>query len=97
MIMAETSRQLVHKLEPDGIKIHREGNLNTKNSLQISFQRTVRVSDNDTTNGLPPSLGNFPVFETSAYDSLPKAMEAKGGYFIHMHRMYTYHTIRETN
>lgn len=82
----ETSRQLVHKLGPEGITIHRDGPSVTKSSLEICFERTVRVSDNGTTNELPPSLGNFPVFETSAYKRLPTAMKAKGGYFIPMYR-----------
>jgi hypothetical protein len=83
------SSQLVHRLGPEGIEIHREGTAGTNNSLEICFERTVRVSDNDTTNDLPPDLGNFPVFETSAYESLPQAMKAKGGYFIPMYRKYT--------
>jgi len=87
----ETSRQLVHKLGPEGIKVHREGNAYKKSSLEICFQRTVRVSDNNTTNDLPPDLGEFPVFEASAYESLPKAMKAKGGYLIPMHRAYIFY------
>jgi hypothetical protein len=69
--MFKTPRQLVHELVPEGITIHREGDLKIASSLQVSFQRTVRVSDNNTTNKLPPSLGNFPLFETSDYENLP--------------------------
>jgi hypothetical protein len=84
---SETSCQLVHKLGSEGIKIHREGISDTNSSLEICFERTTRVSDNGTTNELPPELGNFPVFETSVYKSLTEAMKAKGGYFIPMYRM----------
>lgn len=86
--MSETRRQLVHKLGSKGITIHRDGNLNNRSSLEICFERTIRVSDNGTTNDLPPDLGNLPVFETSDYEGLPKAMKAKGGYFIPMYRTY---------
>jgi hypothetical protein len=55
--------------------------------LWISFERTVRVSDNDSENNLPPSLGQFPIFDTSAYKkTLPPVIAAKGGYFLPMHR-----------
>lgn len=91
---SETSRQLVHKLGPQGIKIHREGSSVTKSSLEICFERTVRVSDNGTTNELPPGLGNFSVFETSAYKGLPEPMKAKGGYFIPMYRTYNVCSLR---
>lgn len=86
---SETSPQLVHKLGPKGIKIHREGMSDTQSSLEISFERTIRVSDNNTTNNLPPSLGSFPLFEASAYKGLPSVMRAKGGYFFPMHRKWT--------
>jgi len=83
--MSELSRQLVHELQLTGINIHRK-DLSSAGSLQVSFVRTVRVSDNNTTNNLPPSLGNFPIFESSRYTKLPVAMKAKGGYFFPMHR-----------
>jgi hypothetical protein len=88
-IMSDKPRQLVHELQPTGIVIHRDGDLSSANSLQVSFQRTIRVSDNNnTTNMLPPSLGSFPLFESSAHKSLPSAMRAKGGYFFPMHRKW---------
>lgn len=86
--MSNKSRQLVHELQPTGIVIHRGGDLSSANSLQVSFQRTIRVSDNNTTNRLPPSLGKFPLFEASAHKGLPSAMRAKGGYFFPMHRKW---------
>ncbi|GAB7330087.1 hypothetical protein MBLNU13_g01764t1 [Cladosporium sp. NU13] len=84
--MSETHRQLVHNLVSEGIMIHRDGNLNNRSSLEICFERTIRVSDNGSTNDLPSDLGNIEVFETSDYESLPKAMKAKGGYFIPMYQ-----------
>jgi hypothetical protein len=57
--------------------------------LSISFQRTIRVSDNGSTNDLPPNLGSFPLFKASDYnETLPSQMAAKGGYFLPIHRKY---------
>lgn len=85
--MAELSHQLVQQLASDSsIKVRREGNLLKKRNLEISFNRTLRVSDNNTINYLPPSLGNFPLFKVSDYEGIPAAMKAKGGYFLPMHR-----------
>lgn len=55
--------------------------------LEISFQRTVRVADNNKVNNLPPSLGKFPIYDTADFkQTLPPHMIAKGGYFIPMYR-----------
>jgi hypothetical protein len=86
--MSDQARYLVHELHSDGISIRRKGSASHAGALQVSFERTVRVSDNDTENDLPPGLGSFPLFEASAYKDLPSAMKAKGGYFLPMHRMY---------
>jgi hypothetical protein len=70
------------------IEIYREGDRTPGRSLKVSFQRTVRVSDNGSTNHLPPSFGTFPLYTTSDYEksyTLPEAMKAKGGYFLPMH------------
>jgi hypothetical protein len=56
-------------------------------TLEISFKRTVRVSDNGETNALPPSLGSFPIYSTEKYASkLPTYMAGKKGFFIPMYR-----------
>ncbi|WP_257067767.1 hypothetical protein, partial [Campylobacter jejuni] len=69
------------------IKVDREW---PESGLSIGFQRTIRVSDNDSTNDLPPSLGSFPLFRTCDYkETLPSQMEAKGGYFLPMHRKFS--------
>lgn len=69
------------------ISIHREGETAQPHSLRVNFKRTIRVSDNNTTNALPPSLGDFPLYNVADYKStLPSAMTAKGGYFLPMHR-----------
>ena len=71
----------------DSIKISRKVNGNFTQSLSVSFQRTVRVSDNGATNELPPSLGAFSLYATAAFaQSLPQQMVAKGGYFFPMYR-----------
>lgn len=53
----------------------------------MSFQRTVRVSDNGFTNSLPPSLGTLPLYQTSSYGtSMPDHLQRKGGFFLPMYR-----------
>ncbi|KAF4961782.1 hypothetical protein FSARC_10078 [Fusarium sarcochroum] len=55
--------------------------------LSISFQRTVRVPDNDDSNDLPPDLGSFPLHKVDDYaDKLPVNMAEKGGIFIPMYQ-----------
>lgn len=55
--------------------------------LSISFQRTVRVADNNKVNDLPPSMGKFPIYDTADYKkTMPQHMSAKGGFFIPMYR-----------
>jgi hypothetical protein len=82
--MSATSRPLVHELVADNkcINIHREGAMTFKNTLQVSFQRTIRVSDNNTTNKLPPSMGCFPLSKVSDCKGLPLEMKTKAGYFF---------------
>jgi hypothetical protein len=89
--MAGTSRQLEHELVFDRIDVFREGCTSLTRVLKVSFKRTIRVSDNNTTNSLPPSLGNFPMSKVSSYSDLPSDMKAKGGYFLPMHRQYILH------
>ncbi|KAF2128768.1 integral membrane protein [Dothidotthia symphoricarpi CBS 119687] len=57
------------------------------NDLKISFQRTIRVPDNNQTSFLPPNLGAFPIKPVSQHvNKLPAAMSAKGGVFFPMHQ-----------
>lgn len=95
--MSTKTRRLVHELshdfskfagpEPTILNIHREGVTSDRRGLQVTFQRTIRVSDNNSTNNLPPSLGAFPLYNVSDYESkLPSDMTARGGYLLPMHR-----------
>ncbi|KAI8721698.1 Ubiquitin-like domain-containing protein [Fusarium sp. LHS14.1] len=53
--------------------------------LEITFHRTVRVPDNFHKNKLPPSLGQFPLFNVSEHAAkLPSVMAQKGGLFFPM-------------
>jgi hypothetical protein len=55
--------------------------------LEISFHRTLRVPDNSDKSKLPPSLGNFPLYNAVDYaKSLPPEMAKKGGVFLPMYR-----------
>lgn len=56
-------------------------------TLQISFQRTIRVPDGDGDSKLPPSMGTFPLYSVANYqDKLPAPMALKGGLFFPMYR-----------
>ena len=82
-------------LQPDAQGLP-QGRMESMADLWISFERTVRVSDNGSENDLPPSLGHFPIFDTSNYEkTLPSPMAAKGGYFLPMHRMFRFHLHRD--
>jgi hypothetical protein len=96
--MSDQSKKLAHELGGyewirgkhynSMIRIYPRGKISSMTDLWVSFERTVRVSDNGNVNSLPPSLGHFPIFNTSNYEkTLPAPMAAKGGYFLPMHRM----------
>lgn len=54
-----------------------------KNALTITFERTLRVPDNNDTNFLPPSLGQFPLFLVQDYaEHLSADMVQRGGVFM---------------
>lgn len=53
--------------------------------LEISFRRTVKVSDNQNASDMPPDLGAFPVYPVACCGKVPDAMRQKGGVFIPMH------------
>lgn len=97
--MSTQGPPLVHKLgqstrhgKEDLIDIRRKGEYAAGRALKVSFQRTLRVSDNGSTNNLPPSCGTFPLYKVSRYQedsTFPESMKAKGGYFMPMHRKYS--------
>jgi hypothetical protein len=57
--------------------------------LFISFQRTVRVPDNQQTSFLPPDCGRFPLKAVSKYATkFCLEMFAKAGVFLPMYRRW---------
>jgi hypothetical protein len=63
----------------------------TVGNLSITFQRTIRVPDNEKTYQLPPGLGAFPIYSVNNYRKRMTAqMTAKGGVFIPMYRKYQF-------
>lgn len=63
------------------------GNQDYPDSLQVSFQRTVRVPDDTKKSDLPPGLGAFPLYSVSAYEkNVPSSMACQGGIFFPMYR-----------
>lgn len=96
--MATETHELIEELVPSGgsqaqydtIDIRRKKDQSGSRSLKVAFQRTCRVSDNGSTNNLPPDMGEFPLFKVSDYkETLPRAMAARGGYFLPMYREYS--------
>ena len=59
---------------------------NTDAAATISFERTLRVPDNQVVNNLPPSLGQFPLFSVADYKMMPEEMAKKGGVFLPMYQ-----------
>jgi hypothetical protein len=56
-------------------------------SCSISFQRTLRIPDDNREYPLPPGLGRFPVEHVDDFsDSLPDAWRRHGGVFIPMYQ-----------
>lgn len=52
----------------------------------ISFQRTLRIPDDNRVHNLPPSLGNFPLAHVDDHAAkLPAAWQKRGGIFLPMH------------
>ena len=59
----------------------------TIDDVNITFQRTIRVPDNQNVSQLPAGLGVFPLEYVSDYAAtLPASMAAKGGIFFQMYR-----------
>ena len=53
----------------------------------VSFQRTLRIPDDNREYPLPPGLGRFPLRHVDDYaDSLPAAWQTHGGVFLPMHQ-----------
>lgn len=53
----------------------------------MTFQRTLRIPDDDNTYPLPPTLGRFPVHQVSDYARrVPSAWKDHGGVFIPMYQ-----------
>ena len=56
-------------------------------ACQVSFQRTLRIPDDNREYPLPPSLGRFPLRHADDYaDGLPSAWKTHGGVFLPMHQ-----------
>ena len=56
-------------------------------TCEISFQRTLRIPDDNREYPLPPGLGRFPLCHVDDYAArLPAAWQAHGGVFLPMHQ-----------
>lgn len=57
------------------------------NRFQITFERTLRIPDDDKTYPLPPSLGHFPIKQVKDYrERVPDDWVEQGGVFIPMYQ-----------
>jgi hypothetical protein len=55
--------------------------------FSVSFERTLRIPDDDRTYPLPPSLGHFPIRRVEDHrDRVPAAWREHGGVFIPMYQ-----------
>jgi hypothetical protein len=55
--------------------------------FQMSFQRTLRIPDDDSIYPLPPGLGEFPIFRIEDFeDRVPTQWKKHGGVFISMYQ-----------
>lgn len=82
-LTAKLTKQSFHRHHNDTIHIE----AGPKQTLDISFQRTVRVPDNKEENFLPPSLGTFPLYSAANFsETLTPEMAMKGGVFFPMYR-----------
>jgi hypothetical protein len=55
--------------------------------LSVSFQRTLRIPDDDKVYPLPPGLGAFPIHRVEDYlDRVPETWSEQGGVFIPMYQ-----------
>jgi len=53
--------------------------------LDITFQRTLRIPDDDRTYPLPPGLGNFPLRHVDDFaDRVPANWRPRGGVMLPM-------------
>ncbi|KAG4435393.1 hypothetical protein IFR05_009136 [Cadophora sp. M221] len=58
-----------------------------KSFLEISFHRTIRVPDDETSYVLPPDHGPFPIYSVRKFqDTLPASMVATGGCLLLMYQ-----------
>lgn len=56
-------------------------------NLHVTFQRTLRLPEDDKTHALPPGLGGFPVKRVDDYkDKVPKSWRKHGGVFLPMYQ-----------
>jgi hypothetical protein len=60
--------------------------IHPKARLTISFERTLRIPDDEKTYPLPPSLGNFPLEHIDDYDDIPEAWTRYGGIMLPMYQ-----------
>lgn len=77
--MTLNNQPLKCELQGDAILIN--------DDLRITFNRTIRVPDNQQTSCLSPFLGSFPLRAVSKHvETLPAYMATKGGVFLPMFR-----------
>ena len=55
--------------------------------LEVNFQRTLRIPDDNREYPLPPGLGSFPLYHVDDHaERLPPEWERRGGIFLPMHQ-----------
>ncbi len=65
----------------------RDNTIHIGEHFSVSFQRTLRIPDDNKTYPLPPSLGEFPICKVEDYkDRVPATWKEHGGVFIPMYQ-----------
>ena len=80
------NRKKTIKLRDDQL-IFRFAAVHEEAELEIGFQRTLRIPDDNREHYLPPGLGEFPLSRVDDYpDNLPDRWAEHGGVFIPMYQ-----------
>ena len=88
MIMAKRTRNGKKTIElRDDQLIFRFAAVHEEAEVEIGFQRTLRIPDDNREHYLPPGLGEFPLSRVDDYpDNLPEKWSRHGGVFLPMYQ-----------
>ncbi|KAF7186024.1 Ubiquitin-like protein-NEDD8-like protein RUB3 [Pseudocercospora fuligena] len=87
MLNARTFGDFEERMAKRGIIVSRPAvNGLQAQKLEIIFAQTVRVSDNDSVNSLPPGLGSFPICSAKNHRKTGSSIAAPGDFLMPMYQ-----------